>query len=62
MFQAQPNFATTCDPSRPQSAHMGGMNVCLGDGSVRFIKLGVNATIWAYLNDPQDGQTIRDAW
>ena len=62
LFQVQPNFMYNCDPSRPQSAHMGGINVCMGDGSVRFAKQGINPTIWAYLNDPQDGQVIRELW
>ena len=34
MFQVQPNYMTNCDPTRPQSAHSGGLSVGLGDGSV----------------------------
>ena len=36
-FQVTPNWLTECDPSRSQSPHTGGMNVCLGDGSVRWV-------------------------
>ena len=32
MFQVQPVAFQTCDPTRGQSAHIGGMNVGLGDG------------------------------
>src|SRR5262249_24887079 len=37
LFQTQPNWLQTCDPSRAQSPHTGGINVGLGDGSVRFV-------------------------
>ena len=58
MFQVLPNpFFGACDPSRGQSAHSGGMNVGLGDGSVRFISGGINPTTWAQLCDPRDGGT-----
>ncbi len=58
MFQVQPHFYNTCLPDRPQSGHSTGMNVCLGDGSVRFVNGTMNPTTWALLNDPQDGQAI----
>ena len=34
--QDSPNYITGCDPARPQSAHSGGLNVGLADGSVRI--------------------------
>ena len=39
-----------------KAAHSGGINVALGDGSVRFVARGISATVWAYANDPKDGQ------
>ncbi len=58
MFQVAPHFVNTCDPERPQAAHPGGMNVCLGDGSVRFLSGTMNETIWARLCDPRDREPV----
>jgi len=54
MFQVQPTMYGTCDPSRAQSPHAGGMNVALGDGSVRFVTPSMGAA-WAAACDPRDG-------
>jgi prepilin-type processing-associated H-X9-DG protein len=62
MFQVQPRFNTTCDPTRPQSQHPGGLNVTLGDGSVRFVSGTITAETWALVNDPSDGRTILQDW
>ncbi len=43
-----------------RSKHTGGVNVVLGDGSVRFITNSVNPTTWAYLGSTQDGQVNGD--
>jgi len=40
------------------SAHVGGLQCLLGDGSVRFIAYSVNANVWVYLANWKDGQTI----
>jgi prepilin-type processing-associated H-X9-DG protein len=61
-FQERPEPFSTCDPSRSQSGHMGGMNVCLGDGSVRFISPTINATTWATACDPRDGLPPGSDW
>jgi prepilin-type N-terminal cleavage/methylation domain-containing protein/prepilin-type processing-associated H-X9-DG protein len=55
VFQVQPTMFGTCDPSRAQSPHSGGMNVALGDGSVRFVTVSIGATQWAAACDPRDG-------
>jgi prepilin-type N-terminal cleavage/methylation domain-containing protein len=62
MFQVQPQFITTCDYQRPQSGHAQGMNVGLGDGSVRFVRGSLDPALWARACDPQDGQTLPGDW
>jgi prepilin-type N-terminal cleavage/methylation domain-containing protein/prepilin-type processing-associated H-X9-DG protein len=61
-FQVQPNWSTGCDPSRAQSPHSGGINVCLGDGSVRFVTTGVSDNTWAMACDPRDGGVLGSDW
>ena len=60
MFQIQPDPINTCDPTRAQSAHSGGLNVGVGDGSVRFINSSITPANWAAANDPRDGQNPTD--
>jgi prepilin-type N-terminal cleavage/methylation domain-containing protein len=62
MFQVQPVPLGGCDPSRAQSGHTSGMNVGLGDGSVRFVSQGVSAATWAIVCDPRDGNTPGSDW
>jgi prepilin-type N-terminal cleavage/methylation domain-containing protein/prepilin-type processing-associated H-X9-DG protein len=54
-FQVQPNWLIGCDSARAQSGHTGGINVCLGDGSVRFVGAGISAATWANICNPADG-------
>lgn len=61
-FQDAPNWLTECDASRAQSEHVGGMNVCLGDGSVRYLAASIDDTLWAHLCDPRDGNVISGDW
>jgi prepilin-type N-terminal cleavage/methylation domain-containing protein len=61
-FQVRPRWDTQCDPARGQSGHSTGMNVGLGDGSVRFVSEGVNATTWGWLCDPRDGNVLPGNW
>jgi len=41
-----------------RSRHPGGINVLLGDGSVRFIKNSINMSVWLGLNTIQGGEVI----
>jgi prepilin-type processing-associated H-X9-DG protein len=41
-----------------RSRHPGGVNVCLGDGSVRFISDSVSPTVWLLMGPIDDGQVI----
>jgi prepilin-type N-terminal cleavage/methylation domain-containing protein/prepilin-type processing-associated H-X9-DG protein len=62
-FQVRPQpYFGGCDPSRGQSGHTGGMNVCLGDGSVRFVSQSISATTWAQACDPRDGAVLGGDW
>lgn len=62
MFQVQPQPFTKCDPGRAQSGHTGGMNVALGDGSVRFVAANISASTWASACDPRDGNALGTDW
>jgi prepilin-type N-terminal cleavage/methylation domain-containing protein/prepilin-type processing-associated H-X9-DG protein len=45
-------------PSR--SLHPGGVNVCLADGSVRFVRDNINLLTWQILGNIGDGQPVGD--
>jgi prepilin-type N-terminal cleavage/methylation domain-containing protein/prepilin-type processing-associated H-X9-DG protein len=61
-FQVRPDWIRTCDVNRAQSGHAGGINVCLADGSVRFVREDVSADTWAWLCDPRDGNVLGSDW
>jgi len=41
-----------------RSRHSGGVNVCLGDGSVRFINQSINANTWLIMGSINDGLVV----
>src|SRR5262249_19535225 len=51
-FQVRPNWFNGCDPARAQSGHADGINVCLGDGSVRFVGASISPATWANACNP----------
>jgi prepilin-type N-terminal cleavage/methylation domain-containing protein len=62
-FQVAPNpYQTACDVSVAQSAHTAGMNVGLGDGSVRFLSGSISGTTWWYACTPSGGETLGTDW
>jgi hypothetical protein len=61
-FQVRPNWLTQCDSRLPQSPHAGGIMVCLGDGSVRFVAATVSEKTWADACDPRDGVPLSNDW
>jgi prepilin-type N-terminal cleavage/methylation domain-containing protein/prepilin-type processing-associated H-X9-DG protein len=61
LFQVQPTQGN-CDPSRASSAHTGGMNVCLADGSVRFLPQGLSGTTWWEAVTPDGGEVLGSDW
>ena len=63
MFQVRPlPYFGACDPSRGQSSHIGGMNVGLGDGSVRFVSSSISLNTWGFACDPRDGNPLPSDW
>jgi prepilin-type processing-associated H-X9-DG protein len=63
LWQQQPNpWQTACNQWLPSSAHMGGMNVGLGDGSVRFVTRGLSQTTWTLAVNPADGLVMGPDW
>jgi hypothetical protein len=61
-FQAQPIWNKGCDPARAQSGHTQGINVCLGDGSIRFVAAGISPATWANACNPADGLVLGNDW
>jgi prepilin-type N-terminal cleavage/methylation domain-containing protein len=54
LFQPRPTVKT-CDPTRLQSFAVGGIQVALGDGSVKNIADSVSQLTWGLAIDPGDG-------
>jgi prepilin-type N-terminal cleavage/methylation domain-containing protein/prepilin-type processing-associated H-X9-DG protein len=47
IFQVRPLWQTNaCDPTRCSSAHSGGMNVVMCDGSAHFVSQAISGTTW----------------
>lgn len=61
-FQVTPHAWRTCDSRRPNSLHSGGLMVCLGDGSVRFLGEAISQNTWEDACDPQDGRSLDSDW
>jgi hypothetical protein len=47
---------------RAVSPHTAGINVGLGDGSVRFVAQGVSPTTWFYATTPAGGEVLGSDW
>ncbi len=53
---------SSCDGNRASTPHSGGINVALGDGSVRFVSAGVTPTTWWAAMTPAGGETLGSDW
>jgi len=61
-FQVAPRGAIKCDPAVPQTPHVGGMLVGMGDGSVRSVAPSISQwTFWAACT-PAGQETLYSDW
>jgi prepilin-type N-terminal cleavage/methylation domain-containing protein len=60
-FQVQP-AQEQCNPALPQAIHNGGIQVGLGDGSVRLIQDSITPLTWYYATNPADGMPLGADW
>jgi prepilin-type N-terminal cleavage/methylation domain-containing protein len=62
-FQVRPTpFAGNCDPTRAATAHPGGIQVGLADGSVRTLSAGVSGSTWWAAVTPAGGEVLGSDW
>ena len=65
LFQVRPNpylNPNVCDGTRASSPHAGGINVSLGDASVRFLAQGLSGTTWWAACTPAGGEVLGSDW
>jgi prepilin-type N-terminal cleavage/methylation domain-containing protein/prepilin-type processing-associated H-X9-DG protein len=66
LFQVQPlpftGAGVVCNHQLASSPHAAGINVCLADGSVRFLIQGTSATTWAAALTPSGGEILGPDW
>jgi type II secretory pathway pseudopilin PulG len=60
-FQVMPS-QKECEPGTPQSGHPGGVNVGIGDGSVRFVSEKISWTTWRAACTPNAGDILGADW
>jgi prepilin-type N-terminal cleavage/methylation domain-containing protein/prepilin-type processing-associated H-X9-DG protein len=64
-FQVQPNpylSMTTCEYRLPSTPHSGGIQVLLGDGSVRTVNGGISPATWWAACTPTGGEVLGNDW
>src|SRR5262249_50547181 len=62
-FLLQPNpYLGNCDPNRASTGHTGGMQVGLGDGSVRSLAASISGTTWWAALTPNKGDLLSGDW
>jgi len=61
LFQVQPTPGN-CDPSRASTSHSGGMQVVLGDASVRALDRTMSGTTWWAACTPSGGEILGSDW
>ncbi|HLJ95166.1 MAG TPA: DUF1559 domain-containing protein [Gemmataceae bacterium] len=63
LFQTQPtndhiHGEGLCDPTRASTAHSGGMQVCMADGSVRLLAANIQPNLWWAFCTPAGNEAI----
>jgi prepilin-type N-terminal cleavage/methylation domain-containing protein len=61
IFQTAPN-AAACDPTRASTPHIGGIQVTLGDGSVRSLSTSLSPNTWWAAVTPEGGEPMGTDW
>jgi prepilin-type processing-associated H-X9-DG protein len=61
LFQVQPS-QNNCDASRASTAHTGGMQILLADGSVRNLAASMSGTTWWASVTPAGGEVLGADW
>jgi hypothetical protein len=62
-FQVRPNpNNNTCEPLVPQGLSSGGLQVLLGDGSVRMCNPNISLTTWQAAQTPTAGDVLGSDW
>jgi prepilin-type N-terminal cleavage/methylation domain-containing protein len=63
LFQVRPSpFIGSCDWTRASTAHTGGIQAGMADGSVRNVAAGVSYQAWFYAFTPGGGETLPNDW
>lgn len=62
MFQVRPDWVQSCDYTRAQSPHDGGIMTTFADGHVAFLPAVMDDSAWKAISDPRDGSLILQAW
>lgn len=60
-FQLTPR-PEACDPTLPQSSHIGAINVAMADGSCRSVSLSVSPMTWFHVCTPSGGEVLGSDW
>ncbi len=58
-FQVRPQVSD-CDPRLPNASSLRGLQVCMGDGSVRLLNPSIKSTVFWGLVTPNGGEVIGD--
>jgi prepilin-type N-terminal cleavage/methylation domain-containing protein/prepilin-type processing-associated H-X9-DG protein len=51
-----------CTPGNATTSHTGGINVCMGDGSVRFVRTGISGGTWLAAITPNGNDILGHDW
>jgi prepilin-type processing-associated H-X9-DG protein len=60
-FQSHPG-KTQCNPGLAQEIHPGGIQVGMGDGSVRLVNNAISPQTWYYALTPAGGEVLGSDW